>query len=175
MAQVEGLSTQRNRDRSYFRASVLQSNERALERGLITLRQYLVACSRLMDVGVGIVVDDVPEAAEEVVIDLEQAPQLEPEVVIEEMIPLEPLPAPVAVAAQDAVAPAPKARARSRCPAPAVLCGVCRENTPSHVLLRCGYALCSDCLTQLERHDDHRCPFCRAFIERANPSYLDVY
>ncbi|XP_026321002.1 postreplication repair E3 ubiquitin-protein ligase RAD18-like [Hyposmocoma kahamanoa] len=100
-----------------------------------------------MNVGVGIVVDDVPDVAMEVevdpglVLDLESVPDL--------------------VAAPEVA----RLRSRSRSPTPAVLCGVCREKVPSHVLLRCGHALCGICLGQLERHQDDRCPFCRAFIE----------
>lgn len=105
----------------------MQSNERTL------LGSYL------MDVG-NIVEDD---TAEEVIINPEQAPQLELEVVIEEMNPLEPhrlvLPWLLHVPCWPLLRA--HARARSRSPAPPLFYGVCRENAPSHVMLRCGHAL----------------------------------
>ncbi|XP_045533852.1 uncharacterized protein LOC123720928 [Papilio machaon] len=70
----------RNRERLYIRTTVLRNNTRALEQGVISIREFLVQTSRLLDVGVEAVVDNVPEFAQEVVI-ADNIEQVAPEVV----------------------------------------------------------------------------------------------
>lgn len=143
----------RHRNHQYVRTSVLLNNERALDRGAISLRQYLVASSRMMDVGVGAVVheDEVPDAVQEVVVDVEPAPLLE-------------------LATQPAIQTQPQPQPEHELH---LRCGVCRENEPRLVLIPCGHVLCSDCINQLEREQQNQCPFCRAFVATTNQLYLN--
>lgn len=175
-----GRQPRRARERSYVRANTLSSNERALERGLITLREYLVATSRLLQVddGIGIVIDDVPDAAEEIVLGADGGALEEPEVVPEipqvpqehQAIPAAPLPVqePPVVVAERPQPPQPlpvqePAVVVAERPQPqpyAIQCQVCLENPPTLVLRPCGHVMCSHCRERIGQ----TCPFCRQVI-----------
>lgn len=125
---------------------------------------------------VGIIVEDVPNVAVEVNIEPEQVPELEPEAMMGEGISLECDQVPVPVAPPVKVI-TPMHTEHSRSPPPVVLCGLCKENLPRHVLLRCGHALCSTCFDQFEQQPaakDNQCPFCQAIVESTNPLHLFV-
>ncbi|XP_045541557.1 uncharacterized protein LOC123723060 [Papilio machaon] len=93
----------RNRERLYIRTTVLRNNTRALEQGVISIREFLVQTSRLLDVGVEAVVDDVPEFAQEVVI-ADNIEQVAPEVVQAPIL----VPADVLPASPPRVSPPPR-------------------------------------------------------------------
>lgn len=150
--------------RSYVRACTIHYNERALERGIITLREFLVATSRRLHVGVGIVVDDVdvPEVAEEIVLGdaLEAVAEevlggaLEPEVAIEEPEEDPDLPEVILrqqisvglglnIPAIPPPVPEPEVALNPESLPVQMLCNICIENPSSLILRPCGHLLCS--------------------------------
>ncbi|KPJ16167.1 hypothetical protein RR48_08172 [Papilio machaon] len=122
----------RNRERLYIRTTVLRNNTRALEQGVISIREFLVQTSRLLDVGVEAVVDNVPEFAQEVVI-ADNIEQVAPEVVQAPILePADVLPA------------SPPRHDNDREPQP-LRCNICATNPLEVVLIPCGHTQCQPC------------------------------
>lgn len=168
-AQRAGRLQRRNRDQQYFRANIHARNQAALQRGVITLREFLVASSRLMDVGVGIVAEDVPDVADEVEI------AIEPQVILEE--PLE-VQEPSRPASPGVVANNPHIDNMLAAPEPespqqrgnvgVLLCNICLESAPTLVLIPCGHILCVACDNNIAL----TCPFCRSAISSTQRFYV---